>query len=116
PDCTVLPILQATVPLPTDLASRLPVGATPVTFSVGYNQHAVVSTISNVTFAITTNGGASYHALPVTSLGHGKYRVTVINAASSAGHGVGVRIGASDAAGAKKLVETVQNAYVVASH
>jgi hypothetical protein len=112
--CTVLPILSATVPLPTDGLSRLPVGATTVIFSVGYNQHATVSTIGAVTFATTTNGGASYHARPVTSLGHGKYRVTLANSASSVGHGVGIRITASDSAGGK-LVETVQNAYLVKS-
>ena len=113
PPCTVLPILAATVPLPTDGYSRLPVGRTTVTFSIGYNQHGHTAAISAVSFATTTNGGTSWHALPVTSLGHGQYRVTLANAATSAGHGVGLRIGAADSAGGK-LVETVQNAYLVA--
>jgi hypothetical protein len=112
--CTVLPVLAATVPLPTDLASRMPVGATPVTFTIGYNQQAAASSsIDQVSLATTTDGGASYHALPVTPLGHGRYRVTLVNSAGSVGHGVGIRIGASDSAGGK-LIETVQDAYVVA--
>ena len=111
--CTVLPVLSATVPLPTDGYSRLPVGHTTVTFSVGYNQQARTAPIGGVSFATTTNGGSTWHALPVTSLGHGQYRVTLANAAASAGHGVGIRVGAVDSAGGK-LVETVQNAYLVA--
>ena len=113
PPCRVLPILAATVPLPTDGYSRLPVGRTTVTFSLGYNQHARTATIGAVSFATTTNGGSTWHALPVTALGHAQYRVTLVNAATSAGHGVGIRIGAGDSAGGK-LVETVQNAYLVA--
>ena len=112
PPCTVLPILSATMPLPTDGQSRLPTGSTPVIFSIGYNQHAAPATIGDVTVATTTNNGATYRTLPVTPLGHGKYRVTLTNPASSLGHGIGLRIGAGDSAGGA-LVETVHNAYVV---
>jgi hypothetical protein len=113
-NCTVLPILQARVPLPTDWAGRLPIGSTTVNFTLGHVQGAARSAINGVSFAVSSNGGTRYRSLPVSALGGGRYRVALPNAKADAGHGITIRLTATDAAGGK-LVETVQNAYLVAS-
>jgi hypothetical protein len=111
--CTVLPLLSAVVPLPTDLDGTMPLGATPVTFEVRHVTGAADSAIGKVSFALTADGGRSYHKLPVTSLGGDHYQVTIDNPQTWANRGIGIRIRAADSAGGA-LTETVQNAYYVA--
>jgi hypothetical protein len=113
PTCTVLPLLTATVPLPTDLEGTMPLGPSTVTFTVRHVAGAADPAISGVTFAVTVNQGRTYHDLPVTSLGGDRYQVTVTNPSVWANHGIGIRIHATDAAGGA-LTEAVANAYYVA--
>ena len=82
PPCTVLPILSATVPLPTDGYSRLPVGAHDGDLlgrlqPAGAHRHDRRRQLRD-----HDQRRVDVHALPVTSLGHGHYRVTLANAAA----------------------------------
>lgn len=111
--CTVLPLLSAVVPLPTGLDGTMPLGTNSVTFEVRHLTGASDPAIDHVSFAITGDGGRTYHQLPVTSLGGDQYQVTIDNPTAWANHGIGVRIKAADSSGGA-LSETVQNAYYVA--
>jgi hypothetical protein len=112
--CTVLPLLTASVPLPTDLEGTMPLGSNTVTFTVRHLSGAADPTVKHVTFAVTGNEGRTFRSLPVTSLGANQYQVTIKNRPAWANHGVGIRVGAKDAAGGA-LTETVADAYFVAS-
>jgi hypothetical protein len=109
----VLPLLSAVVPLPTGLDGTMPLGSNSVTFEVRHVTGASDPAIGRVRFAVTGDGGRTYHQLPVTSLGGDQYQVTIDNPTSWANHGIGIQVKAADSAGGA-LTETVQNAYYVA--
>lgn len=112
--CTVLPILQAHLPLPTDLNGTLRRGMSITAFSVDHVPGAPRSAIRSASLQLSFDGGRTWHNAPVFSLGGGQFRAVLINPASAAGHRVGVRVQATDALGGA-LSETVLNAYAVSS-
>lgn len=111
--CSVLPVLRATVPLPTALDDTMPVGRSTVTFTVQHAEGAADPAIDRVTFAVSGNGGRSFIRVPVTALGSHQYQAVITNRPGWASHGIAVRITAADSAGGS-LKETVDNAYYVA--
>jgi hypothetical protein len=112
--CTVLPLLRATVPLPTSLSDTLPVGTTTFDFTVARVAGATPSAVTAATLS-TSSDGTTFHPAKVVALGHGTFRATVVNGSSLAGHGVSLQVTASDAAGSS-ITQTVTNAYQVASN
>ena len=111
--CTVLPLLHATVPLPTSLLDTLPVGATTFDFTVARIQGSAPATVTAATLSTSTDG-RTFHAARVTALGAGTFRTTIVNQQSSTGRGVSVRVTGSDAGGST-IVQTVTDAYIVAA-
>ncbi len=111
--CTVLPLLHATVPLPTSLSDSLPVGATTFDFTVARIAGAAPAAVTAATLS-TRADGTTFHPAKVVALGHGVFRATIVNTAALAGHGVSLRITAADAGGST-ITQTVTAAYQVAS-
>lgn len=110
--CTVLPILQARIPLPTDLTGALPVGVSTTAVTVGQAPGATPARITSMKLQVRFSGQKHWHYAPVVPLGHGHYRAVLANPSALAGHSASLRLTATDAVGGK-LVETVANAYRV---
>jgi hypothetical protein len=110
--CTVLPILTAQVPLPTDLLDRLPVGDSSFVLTVAPFAGAGAATITSAR-VFTRVGTGPFRAAHVEQLDNGRYRVTLHNAASAAGSGVTLRVMATDDAG-DSITQTTTDAYLVA--
>lgn len=111
--CTVLPVVTATVPLPTGLDDTMPTGRSTVVFQVQHATGAADLPMKRVTFALSGTDGRGFTRVPVTALGGHRYQAVLTNPARWANHGVAVRITATDSAG-NTLKETVDNAYYVA--
>jgi len=112
--CTVLPMLQAHIPLPTDLTGHLPVGASVTAVHIDHAPGAATSTIRTAGLQLSFDGGKTWRSAPLITLGHGQFRAVLVNPRTQAGHWASLRVTATDAAGGK-LVETVANAYSVSS-
>ena len=112
--CTTLPLLTASVPLPTDLTGVMPLGADSFTFTLAPSAGAPATTVPAAQLSITLDGGATYRPVPVSALGHGRFRATITHSAADAGSSVGLRVSGSDTAG-DTIAETVDDAYVVAN-
>lgn len=112
--CTVLPLLHATIPLPTSLADTLPVGAITFDFTVARIQGAAPAAVTSATLSTSTDG-TTFHPATVVALGQGVFRATIVNAPSSAGRGISLRLTASDAGGST-ISQTVTAAYQVAAN
>src|SRR5882757_416960 len=110
--CTVLPILQARIPLPTDLSGHLPVGTSTTAINVDHVAGAAKSAIRSAKLQLSNDAGKTWRAAPTVALGGGNYRAVLTYPRSRAGHWVSLRLTATDAAGGK-LVKTVTNAYSV---
>jgi hypothetical protein len=111
--CTVLPMLQAKIPLPTDLTGHLPVGTSVTALNVGHVPGAAPSAIRSVALQTSFDGGKTWRKARTVGSG-GRYRAVLVNPAAQAGHRATLRLVVTDAAGGK-LVETVSNAYSVGS-
>lgn len=111
--CQVLPLIVASLPLPTDLQDVMRQGRTTFDFQVRHVAGAADTAINDVGLSLTPNGGRTYRTATVTPLGGDSYRATIDNPAAWASHEVGLRITADDSAGTS-FTETVQSAYVVA--
>jgi hypothetical protein len=112
--CTVLPILQARIPLPTDLSGVLPIGVSTTAVAVGPAPGATPSKITSMKLQLRFSGEKDWHSAPVIPVGHGQFRAVLANPSSMADHSASLRLTATDAAGGK-LVETVANAYKVSA-
>jgi hypothetical protein len=112
--CTVLPILQARIPLPTDLNGVLPIGVSTTAVTVGQAPGATQSKITSMKLQMRFNGEKSWNSVPVIPLGHGQFRAVLANPSTMAGHSASLRLTATDAAGGR-IVETVANAYKVSA-
>ncbi len=110
--CAALPILQARIPLPTDLAGHMPAGLSVATFHVEHVQGAPRTPIKSADLQLSFDSGKTWHSQPAFSAGGGEYRTILTNPASASGHPVSVRLRATDMAGGT-LTETVDNAYTV---
>jgi hypothetical protein len=110
--CTVLPILQAKIPLPTDLAGQLPVGTSVTSINVGHVPGAAKSAIRSAQLQLSLNGGKTWRSAKTVATAAGKYRAVLTNPATQVGQWVSLRLTATDSVGGK-LVETVINAYSV---
>lgn len=113
--CTVLPVLSASVPLPTDITDTMPLGSSTFTFTVAPSAGAPPVTVPSATLSISTDGGHTYRSVPVTALGGNRFSATITHPASDAGKLVTVRVAGADTAG-DALAETVDDAYAVATH
>ena len=111
--CTVLPLLRATVPLPTSLSDRLPVGSSALDFTISGIQGAAPATITAASLATSVAGGPFVPAT-VVALGRGVFRATIATPRSAAGHSVSLRVTGADSAGST-ISQTVTAAYLVAS-
>lgn len=114
PSCTVLPLLTATVPLPTDLTGTLPLGSSTFTFTIDPVAGAPARTVNSAAMSISLDGGTTYRTVPVTALGHNMFRATITHPGSDAGASVTLRVSGSDTSG-DAITETVDDAYLVAS-
>jgi hypothetical protein len=112
-DCTMLPILQAKLALPTSLSGTLPAGPSKVTVTVAQIQHATTSPITSAGLEIRPAGG-DWTTVKLTSAGAGKYTGVIDNTGLD-GRPVDVRVGGADKAGSK-VTQTVLRAYTVAAH
>lgn len=112
--CRVLQLLKATVPLPTTLTDRLPIGRSTFDMTVAPFRGAGSDTITSVTFATSTDGGATFTPADVRRVSNEQYHVILDNPASSAGQPVTVRVTATDDHGGK-LVQVTTAAYLVAT-
>jgi hypothetical protein len=110
--CSVLPVLTARMPLPTDLTDRMPIGASTATLTVRTLSGETGDTITSA--AVYLDHGNGFRAAPVERLANGQYRVTFENPAADAGNPVSVRVVAKDARGGS-LVQTTAAAYLVAA-
>jgi hypothetical protein len=110
--CTVLPIVQARLALPTSLNGTLPAKKSTVTVSVGQIQGAKTSTVTSGGLEIRPSG-SDWITVPLKAAGGGKYTGT-IDSTDYAGSDVDVRISGADAAGST-FQQTVLSAYTVAS-
>ena len=80
PSCTVLPLLHATIPLPTSLADTLPVGATTFDFTVARIAGAAPAAVTAATLSTSTDG-TTFHPAKVVALGQGVFQATIVNGA-----------------------------------
>lgn len=110
--CAALPILQARIPLPTDLTGHMPTGLSVATFHVDHVQGAPRTPIRSAELQLSFDGGKTWNSQPAVSAGGGDYRTILTNPASAAGDPVSVRLRATDTAGGT-LTETVEKAYTV---
>ena len=111
--CTVLPMLHATVPLPTTLSDTLPVGTSTFDFTVSRVQGAAPATITAASLATSVKGGPFVKAT-VVAVGHGVFRATLVTPSSAAGSAVTLRVTGADSAGST-ISQTVTAAYLVAA-
>lgn len=110
--CTVVPLLTADVPLPTDLSDQLPVGDSSFVLTIAPYRGAGSATIRSAQ-VLTKVGSGRYQAAALERLANGRYRVTLHNAAARAGQAVTLRVVAADAAG-DTITQTTTDAYLVA--
>ena len=110
--CTVVPILQARIPLPTDLSGQLPVGTSVTAINVGHVPGAAASAIQSARLQLSFNGGRTWRSAKTVATAAGKYRAVLTNPAAEVGRWVSLRLTATDSVGGK-LIETVINAYSV---
>lgn len=110
--CTVLPLLTAQVPLPTDLYDRLPVGDSSFVLTIAPFRGAGNATITSARVQTKVGSGA-YTNADLEPLGNGRYQVTLHNPASAAGQAVNLRVTAADDAG-DAITQTTTAAYLVA--
>ena len=111
--CTVLPLLHATVPLPTTLLDRLPVGPSTFDFTISRIQGAAPAAVTAASLATSVNGGPFVKA-QVVAVGGGVFRATIVTPSSAAGQPVTLRVTGADSAGST-ISQTVTAAYLVAS-
>jgi hypothetical protein len=112
--CTIPAMLQANVPLATDLTGHLPAGPSVTSFTVGHIQGAPSSAIRSAALQLSFDGGRTWHPAPTFAEGGGRFRAVLSNPESQVGHRVGVRVTATDTLGGS-LTQTVANAYAVVS-
>lgn len=112
--CTVLPVLTARVPLPTDLTGTMALGTNTFTVTIAPTAGAPAATVPAAHLSISTDGGTTYRAVPVTALGNNRFRATITHPAADAGKSVGLRVSGNDTTG-DAITETVDDAYVVAN-
>jgi len=112
--CTVLPILRATMPLPTDLTGTIPLGRSTATLSVGHIQGAPKLAITAAGVQTSLDHGRTWHQAHITRIGGGRFRIVLSNPDSAADQPLSLRITAKDAAGAT-ITETVLNAARIAN-
>jgi hypothetical protein len=112
--CTVLPVLQARIPLPTDLNGVLPIGVSTTAVTVGRAPGATSAKITSMKLQRRFTGEKDWHSVPVIPLAHGQFRAVLANPSTMADHSASLRLIATDATGGK-LVETVANAYKVSA-
>lgn len=110
---TLLPLLTTTVPLPTDLAGTMPIGANSFVFQVSPAAGTPSATVVGVHLERSVDGGASYTAVTVTPLGGNRFRATITNPAAQAGRAVTLRL-SGHTAGGSAITQTVTHAYTVA--
>jgi hypothetical protein len=101
----VLPLLTINAPLPVTPAGAMPAGTSSFVVCVGHLPAGAQPAISKLTFATSPNG-TTFSQAKVTSLGHGRYRVTLTTPASTVGQQVSIQVHAADAAGGT-LTQTV---------
>jgi len=110
--CTVLPILQARIPLPTNLTGQLPVGRSVTAVNVDHVPGATHSAIRSVVLQTSFDGGKTWRKARILAPGGGKFWAVLENPRAQVGNWATLRLVVTDAAGGK-LVETVSNAYSV---
>jgi hypothetical protein len=110
--CSVLPVLTARMPLPTDLTDRMAIGVSAATLTIRPLDGGTRDTLTSA--AVYLDHGNGFRAAPVRRLANGRYRVTFQNPAADAGKPVNVRLVAKDARGGS-LVQTTTAAYLVAA-
>lgn len=111
--CTVLPVLTAQVPLPTDLNDRLPVGDSSFVLTVAPYHGAGTATVTSAQ-VLTRIGSGPFQPADLTPIGNGRFQVTLHNPAAAAGQGVTLRVIAADDAG-DSITQTTTDAYLVAT-
>jgi hypothetical protein len=111
PGCTVLPVLTARLPLPTNLTDRMRIGTSTAELTIAPLGGGTNQPITRASVAIDTGSGLRPAA--VHRLANGRYRVTFSNPADAAGSAVTVRVAAADARG-DRLLQTTEAAYLVA--
>ncbi len=107
--CAVLPLLVPSYEVPTDGLGRVPAGPGPVVVGFAPTQGAPASPVDRASVSWSTNGGASWTAAPVRSLGGGRWAATVPNPAGST---VSLRVTGHDRAGST-ITQTLVRAYAV---
>jgi len=111
--CTVLPLLQTTVKLPTNLVGSVPLGTSSIGLTLGHIQGAPATAITSGRVEIRRPGGP-WTKLPTARRSAGTYRATLKTTIQDAGSMVDLRITGTDAAGGR-IVQTATSAFAVAS-
>ncbi|MEO8519236.1 MAG: hypothetical protein ABI438_08625 [Dermatophilaceae bacterium] len=110
--CTVLPLLQTAVDLPTNLVGSVPLGTSTIDLTLAHIQGAPATGIASGLVEIRRPGGA-WTKLPIAALGAGAYRATLKTVAADAGTELDLRVTGTDTAGGK-IVQTATSAFAVA--
>ncbi len=110
--CTVLPMMTVSYAMPTSLTGAVAPGASSFVVTVGHVQAAAATPITGLSFGVAVDG-SDFTPQQVRPLGGGRYLVTVVNPALTAGTGMSVQLHATDAAGGS-ITQTVQTAYTIA--
>ncbi len=110
--CTVLPMMTVSYAMPTSLTGAMPPGASSFVVTVGHVQAAAATAITGLSFGVAVDG-SDFTPQQVRPLGGGRYLITVVNPAATAGTGMSVQLHATDAAGGS-ITQTVQTAYTIA--
>lgn len=112
-DCTVLPLLQTAVTLPTSLTGAVPVGTSSINLTVSHIQGAPASAITSGSVQLRRPGGL-WTTLPSTALGNGSYRATLRTTSADAQTSFDLRVTATDSTGGV-IVQTATAAFAVAA-
>jgi hypothetical protein len=111
--CKVLPLLQTSVMLPTNLLGLVPIGISTITLTVCHIQGAPATEIASGFVEIRRPGG-SWAKLAATDLGNGVHRATLRTAPADAQSSFDLRVTGTDAAGGR-IVQTATTAFAAAA-
>jgi len=111
--CTVLPLMTASVDLPTNLVGSVPLGTSSIGVVLGHIQGAATTAITSGKVEVRRPGG-TWTALPTTAIGGGKYRAHLTTSDADAGTSLDLRVTGTDAAGGK-IVQSAGVAFAVSS-
>ncbi len=111
--CKVLPLLDTSITLPTNLAGVVPLGTSSITLTVSHIQGAPAARITSGSIEVRRPGGV-WAKLSATALGNGVYRATLRTTRADAQSSFDLRVTGTDATGGR-IVQTASAAFAVAA-